>query len=241
MKRLSLLFNLLLLTLIFSCQSGDKTDSGPDASASSATPMEDDWIVLFDGGSDLDATWHSYLKDKVVGWMVEDGLLTMEGGGGDLVTDRTFDDFELTADWKISEKGNSGIIYLVDEDPKYSETYLTGPEYQLLDDAGYADQDLKPSQMTGSNYDMHAPSKDVTRPAGQWNTSTIKVEDGYVEHWLNGAKVVEYEIGSESWQTHVAASKWKDEPGYGTITDGHIALQDHGHPIWFRSIKIREL
>ncbi len=241
MKRPYLLFLLAILTLSLSCQSGGDGDSSSTREAETSAAMEDDWMVLFDGNADLSDNWHSYLKDSVSGWMVEDGLLTMVGGGGDLVTNETFEDFEFTAEWKISEKGNSGIIYLVGEDPQYSQTYLTGPEYQLLDDDGMAGQDLKPSQMTGSNYDMHAPSKDVHRPAGQWNTSTIKVEDGYVEHWLNGAKVVEYEIGSESWQNHVASSKWKDEAGYGTVTNGHIALQDHGNPVWFRSIKVRRL
>lgn len=241
-----------VLLILAACGSGESDDAetavteekaaaeqaaGPNAL--SQAEKEAGWQLLFDGGS-LEDNWHSFKRDTVAGWTVEDGTIALKGGGGDLVTDETYDDFELSLEWKIEEAGNSGIIYRVVEAPEYSATYVTGPEYQLLDDQGFP-QELKPNQYAGSNYDMRAPSKKVARPAGQWNKTRIVVNRNHVEHWLNGAKVVEYELGSESWKLRVETSKWKDYPDYGKAEEGHIALQDHGNQVWFRNVKIREL
>ncbi len=214
-------------------------DQAAGPNALSQTEREAGWQLLFDGGS-LENNWHSFKRDTVAGWTVEDGTIALTGGGGDLVTDESFEDFELSLEWKIEEAGNSGIIYRALEAPEYSATYVTGPEYQLLDDRGFP-QELKPSQYAGANYDMHAPSKKVARPAGQWNKTRIVVNGKHVEHWLNGEKVVEYELGSENWQLRVDTSKWSDYPDYGKAEEGHIALQDHGNKVWFRNVKIRPL
>ena len=121
----------------------------------------------------------------------------------------------------------------MEDTTQYKSTYATGPEYQLIDAKGY-EGELKPSQTSGANYDMHAPSADVAKAAGEFNQAKIIVNEGKVEHWLNGAKVVEYELWTPEWKALVQQSKWKDFPGYGIGTEGHIALQDHGNEVTFQ-------
>jgi hypothetical protein len=118
--------------------------------------------------------------------------------------------------------------------------FETGPEYQLIDDAGWPEP-LEEWQKTGANYAMHNAEQKTLHPVGQWNTSRILVKNGHVEHWLNGKKVVEYQLWTDEWREKVKTGKWKDYPGYGSARQGHIALQDHGSPVWFRNIMIREL
>ncbi|MEL6852961.1 MAG: DUF1080 domain-containing protein, partial [Bacteroidota bacterium] len=140
----------------------------------------------------------------------------------------------------IPAGGNSGIMFHVVNDPKkYNATYVTGPEYQLLDDAAYAD--ANPKNLTGGNYDMHAPYQPPVKKAGEWNHTRIRVEDGMVTHWLNGRKLLSYELWTEDWEKRVKKSKWKKHEGYGKATTGRIALQDHDHPIRFRNLKIKSL
>jgi hypothetical protein len=148
------------------------------------------------------------------------------------------DDFELAFDWKISAQGNSGVIFRATED--YDKPYFTGPEYQVLDDGGYPGE-VKEQNFTAANYDMQAPINKSMNPVGEWNSSKIVANGNHIEHWLNGAKVLEYEIGSDEWNKQRAASKWKDVEGYAVPTRGHIDLQDHGNEAWFRNIKIKEL
>ncbi len=246
-----LLSFVMLMALLWgsSCQSGSQEQneqaSETPAPAAPAAPntltdaeKAEGWTLLFDGKT-LNG-WHSYLRESAEGWTVEDGSISVVGGGGDLVTDDNYRNFDLRLEWKISPAGNSGIIYRVIEDPKYGQTYATGPEYQVLDDLGFP-QELKPSQYAGSNYDMHAPSTKAVKPAGEWNQTRILVNGNHVEHWLNGKKVVEYELGSENWKLRMETSKWKDFPGYGTGETGKIALQYHDHPVWYRDIKIKVL
>jgi hypothetical protein len=195
------------------------------------------WRTLFDGGS-LDA-WRGFKKDNVpAGWQVVDGALTRIGEAGDLITRDQFGDFELTLEWKVAEGGNSGIMYRVTEDA--DETYETGPEMQVLDDARHKDGQ---SRLTaaGSAYGLYPAPAGVVKPAGEWNEVRIVVSGNHVEHWLNGVKVVEYELGSADWKAKVAASKFKQWPGYGRSTSGHIALQDHGDRVAYRNIKVRPL
>ena len=199
------------------------------------------WQALFDGES-LDG-WRGYQRDDVPeGWVVEDGAIHFTGEaeeGGDLITDETFDNFELALEWKISEGGNSGIFYHVDEDSEL--IYHVAPEMQVLDNERHPDAQNGPDRTAGSDYDMHAASQDATNPVGEWNAVRLIYNDGHVEHWMNGVKIVEYEVGSEDWQERLANSKFATWEGYGQGTSGHIGLQDHGDPVWFRNIRIRPL
>jgi hypothetical protein len=199
------------------------------------------WKLLFDGKT-TDG-WRAFrgktMPDK---WKVVDGALTFQpktpGRGGDIVTNDQYDNFELSLEWKIAPGGNSGIMYRVSESE--GAPYLTGPEYQLLDNAKHPDGRRKETS-AASCYALYAPSKDMTKPVGQWNQTRLIVNGHHVEHWLNGEKVVEYELGSDDWQKRVQASKFKDQKNFGQEPKGHIDLQDHGDMIAFRNIKIRPL
>jgi len=201
---------------------------------------------LFDGKT-LNG-WKFYQNRKNNTWEVKDGTLhckplneNVKGDGderSDIMTVAEFENFELFFDWKISAQGNSGVIYRASEE--FGQPYLSGPEYQLVDDENYGPKPTD-KQLSGANYDVQAPSKKVVKPVGEWNTSKIVVKGNHVEHWLNGEKVVEYELHSDAWKQQKANSKWKDVAGYGMTKKGHIDLQDHGHEVWFRNILIKEL
>ncbi len=195
------------------------------------------WRLLFDGRS-LDG-WRGYNMDALPGgWAVEDGALTRVGRGGDIITEEQFSDFELSLEWKLEEGGNSGVFYRAVEGQEW--IYHGAPELQVLDDANHVDgQD--PRTSAGSNYGLHPAPRGVVRPAGEWNTSRVVVRGSHVEHWLNGTRIVEYELGSPDWAELVANSKFAQWPAYGQAERGHIGLQDHGDPVWFRNLKIREL
>jgi hypothetical protein len=212
----------------------------PSAGAPDAlTPAERSagWRLLFDGRTT--AGWRGYRQQAVPPrWEVVDGVLTCAGGGGDLVSVERFDHFELALDWRIAEGGNSGIMFRVGEDGK--APYFSGPEFQLLDNARHADG-KNPVTAAGSNYALHAPARDVTRPVGAWNEVRLLVQGSHVEHWMNGEKIVEYELGSPEWAALVAGSKFKQWPEYGRLPSGHIVLQDHGDRVAFRNIRIRPL
>lgn len=196
-----------------------------------------EWRPLFDGRS-LDA-WRGYRRDQVpAGWQVVDGALTRVGEAGDLITRDVFADFELELEWKVAAGGNSGIMYRVTEDA--AETYQTGPEMQVLDDARHPDGS---SRLTaaGAVYGLYPAPEGVVKPAGEWNAVRIVVLSDAVEHWLNGVEVAAYRLGSSDWQARVAASKFRKWPGYGRAAAGHIALQDHGDRVAYRNIRIRTL
>jgi Domain of Unknown Function (DUF1080) len=207
------------------------------AAEPNAPQMSKEWMPLFDGKSL--AGWRS-LKSETpgAGWKAVDGILTTSGKAGDLVTVAEFGDFELSAEWKIAEGANSGIIYRVGLDE--AATYHTGPEYQLLDNAKAADNKL-PNHLAGSLYDLVAAAKDVTKPVGEWNVTRIVVRGWRVEHWLNSVKLLEADLGTPEGKALVAGSKFKAMPKFATLARGHIALQDHGDVISFRNILIREL
>lgn len=185
--------------------------------------------------------WRGFRKpDLPSGWQVVDGALTRVGPGGDIITRETYESFELTLDWKISPGGNSGIFFRVVEDSTLNAVYLTGPEMQILDNAGHPDGKT-PNTSAASNFALHAPSRDVTKPVGEWNSVRLLVDGPHVEHWLNGVKVLEYEMWSDDWALRVQASKFKSMPLYGESAVGHIALQDHGDWVAFRNIRIRRI
>lgn len=197
------------------------------------------WKLLFDGKTTTG--WHNFNSDKVAeGWKVIDGCLTMTGNGGDIVTEGEYENFELSLEWAISEGGNSGIFFHVVESPKYKYVWETGPEMQVLDNAKHNDG-KNALTSAGSNYALHAPAKDVTKPVGEFNEVRIVVKKGNVQHWLNGEKIVEYQIGSPEWKELVEGSKFKQMPDYAKSGKGRIALQDHGDRVRYRNIKIRPL
>ena len=196
------------------------------------------WKLLFDGRT-LQG-WRGYGKPgaPVAGWEVADGAITRAGSGGDIVTTDAYRDFDLALEWKVPQGGNSGVLYRVLEsaDP----IYYSGPEMQVLDDAHHADG-RNPLTSAGAAYGLYAPPKGVVKPAGEWNQARLTVRGSQVEHWLNGQKVVSYELGSADWKAKVAASKFNEWKAYGTGKEGLIGLQDHGDRVQFRSIKLRAL
>jgi hypothetical protein len=201
------------------------------------------WYLLFDGTS-MNG-WRIFKDQQNDSWEVIDGTLHCKpfkdnetNLRSDLISEEQYDNFELSFEWKISPQGNSGVMFRVTEE--FDQPYASGPEYQLIDDKGYPG-DLQPTQLTGANYDMHAPSEEKSNAVGEWNTSKLVVNDNHVEHWLNGTMVVEYDIQSDDWNQKVKNSKWKDFPGYGLAKKGHIDLQDHGNEVWLRSIMIKPL
>jgi hypothetical protein len=197
----------------------------------------DGFKLLFDGQTT--AGWRGYRKDKCpAAWQAVDGALTLKGRGGDIITEGQYESFELRLEWKISPRGNSGIFYHVHEGDEPS--YATGPEIQVLDNKGHADG-KNPLTTAGSCYALYAPSKDVTKPVGEWNEARVIVKGRHVEHWLNGEKIVEYEKGGDDWNAKVAASKFSKMPNFGRPTKGHICLQDHSDEVAFRNIRIKEL
>jgi hypothetical protein len=195
------------------------------------------WRLLFDGSTTKG--WRGYMKDAISdGWQVVDGALTRVAQGGDIITTEQFKNFELALEWKVAPKGNSGIFYRAVEG--LGAIYEGAPEYQVLDDAGHADG-KSPLTSAGSDYGLYPTKPGVAKPAGEWNSARIVVNGNHVEHWLNGVKVVDYELGSSDWAERVANSKFKAWPAYGKATQGYIGLQDHGDWVAYRNIKIRVL
>ncbi len=205
--------------------------------ALTAAEQADGWQPLFDGRSL--SGWRGYKSTTPpAGWSAANGELVRNGAGGDLMTVEQYSDFELRLEWKISENGNSGIMYHVvtgDENP-----YESGPEFQILHNAGHKDG-ASPILSAGSNYAMHPPVKDVTRPVGQWNDIRLIVKGTHVEHWMNGVKLLEFEQFSPDWYARLQASKFSEMPPYGRHMRGHIVLQDHGNVVTYRNIKIKSL
>ena len=198
------------------------------------------WRLLFDGRSL--AGWRRYKSaEPITGWEAVDGALTRTARGSDIITADQFRNFELALEWRLSldgPAGNSGIFYRAVETT--SEIYWGAPEMQVLDNARHPDGR---SELTsaGSNYALHGVAHSHARPVGEWNTVRLVVNGNHVEHWLNGAKVVEYELGSPAWRALVAKSKFAEHADYGRAERGHIGLQEHGSYVAYRNIKIREL
>lgn len=211
-----------------------------EAEINTVTPAEqaDGWRLLFDGHSL--AGWRSFRTDTPgAGWHVADGVLVNEGKTGDLMTTRVYGNFELSFDWKISDGGDSSVIYRIALGE--AAAYRTGPEYQLLDNSTAGDNQ-QANHRAGSLYDVGpAPVRDATRPVGEWNTSRIVVRAWRIEHWLNGGKVIEMDLASEAGRAAIARSAFKEWPKFATMGRGFIALQDRGHRVSFRNLKIREL
>lgn len=203
--------------------------------------QENEWISLM-RVEDWRGYNHEGLPSK---WSIKDGIISCKGTGGeeggDIISVLTYDNFELEWEWKISKGGNSGVFYHVVESTKYTFPYETGPEYQLLDDEGVQGT-IEDWQKTGANYAMNSPNeKKKLKPVGEWNKSKIVFNEGLVEHWLNGSKILEFDKNSKSWKEKRNSGKWNDFPDYGNTNSGHFALQDHGAGVWFRGIRVKEL
>ncbi|MDE6503861.1 MAG: DUF1080 domain-containing protein [Muribaculaceae bacterium] len=216
----------------------------------SQAEIADGWELLFDG--ETLSGWRDYNGDSLTQpWTVVDGCIQAAGDGSDLsgyiVTDREFDNFILDWDWKLGKGGNSGMIYHVVEDPYFKVPYVTGPEYQLIDNEGWeeinAPSKLEEWQKVGVDYAMHLPNPDsmFVNPQGEWNNSRIVFDNGHVEHYLNGRKILEFEAWTDDWFARKNAGKWEMAPEYGLADRGVICLQDHGSPASFRNIKIKQL
>jgi cytochrome c len=209
------------------------------------------WQLLFNG-SDLSG-WRNFKKQTIgKSWIVEEGAIHLaavkndKGGwqapdGGDIITNGEYENYEFSVDWKIDRCGNSGIIYNVVESEKYGYVWMTGPEMQVLDNSCHPDSRIE-KHRAGDLYDLIKSKYETVKPAGEWNRAILKINNGHLEHWLNGMKVVETTLWTKEWNDLVAKSKF---PGlskdFGTARKGHIALQDHGDKVWFKNIKIRPL
>jgi hypothetical protein len=215
------------------------------------------WHLLFDGTTFNGWRGLGYDSVPAAHWKIEDGAIRkipngqvprmpdgQPAAGGDLMTNATFRDFELTWDWKISRAGNSGVKYNVSEELSMAAApnhAALGFEYQLLDDSLHEDNKV-PSHRSGSLYDLIAPNASKTlRPVGQWNTSMLVFRGNHGEHWLNGTKVVEFDLGTPLMDALIARSKYRDIKDFAKRRAGHIVLQDHGDEVYFRNIKIRAL
>lgn len=244
----------LLLLLFVACGSepadtASSTDPAPADAPNSTATDDGEWTALFDGES-LDG-WHRYGSPDSIGsaWKVVDGAIHLDvsdkegwqaNNGGDIITEEAYANYELELEWKIGECGNSGIIYNVQETEEYPYPWMTGPEMQILDNTCHPDAKIT-THRAGDLYDLVSVKEENVRPAGEWNQVKLVVTPGRVEHWLNGVQQVVYDNTTDEWAAMIADSKFKDMKNWGTFTSGKISLQDHGDPVWFRNIRIREL
>jgi len=240
------------ITSVIACNSsstsGNSTDTttATDTATSTANSNATDsgWINLFDGTS-LN-NWHTFGETSVSPkWSVDSGTIHFnpdtKGDDGDLVSNDSFENFDLKLDWKIAKGGNSGILFYVQDDkPKYEDTYKTGPEMQVLDDERNEDNKI-PSHHAGSLYDMIQATPGAVKPAEEWNTAEIVSNNGKLDFYLNGTHVVDTHIFDDNWKKMIANSKFKQWPAFGTFKDGHIALQDHGFNVWYKNVMIKKL
>jgi 3-keto-disaccharide hydrolase len=235
-------FKLATMTFIAAVAAAPLAAQAPDKKA--ASKDAGGWIQLFDG-KDLKG-WRGYKKPDATEsrWKVVDGMLTLPSNGAgdthgarDLITDATFEEFDLRWEWKISEGGNSGVKYFVLED----RNDAIGHEYQVIDDERHADAKIGPHRQTAAFYDVFPAHDRPLKPAGEWNTSEVIVKGKHVTHILNGKTVLEYDLESPELQAAIAKSKFKDIARFGKPQNGHILVQDHGDQVWYRKIEIKRL
>lgn len=225
--------------------------------------IDEGWELLFDGKTTNG--WHTFNKPGTIGskWKAKDGMFVFEGrkrfdfylagrkielgptdkvadGGEDIVSDKAFENFELKLEWKLSEAGNNGIFYTVQEDTIYDEVWKTSPEMQVLDNQKHKDG-LIYKHRAGDLYDLIAADPVRVKDQGEWNQVHIVKNDGKIEHWMNGTMVVSYDVNSPDWKEMISKSKFKDLTEYATPGPGHIAFQDHDNLVYYKNIKIREI
>ena len=228
---------LLALVLLFAC--------------TQINAQKKEWVSLFDGKTT--SGWHTYGKDAVgEAWKVIDGTLMLDPsnkqgwqikGGGDIVSNESYGDFHLQLEWKISQKGNSGVIFFVQDEPKkYNYIWYTGPEMQVLDNDGHADGKIV-KHRAGNLYDLVAGVEGAVKPVGEWNLVDIINEKGTLTLKLNGVTTVTATLGDDAWKNLIKNSKFSkgESPDFGKVFTGHIGLQDHGDQVWYRNIRIQRL
>ncbi|TSA57997.1 MAG: DUF1080 domain-containing protein [Sediminibacterium sp.] len=237
-------------TLLYSCLlSATLLVGSPDKNVKKETAKSKGWISLFDGKTTKG--WHTFGKTTVGEyWKVQDGALFLDAaakkemkaqGDGDILSDAIFGDFDLKVDWKISPKGNSGIIFWVQDDAvKYEHAFHTGPEVQVLDNDGHSDGKII-KHRAGNLYDLVEGKEGAVKPVGEWNTCEIICNKGKMEIILNGTSVVTTNYGDDNWRDMISKSKFKKMPDFGRIFSGNICLQDHGNDVWFKNILIKKL
>ncbi|MFN8252425.1 MAG: DUF1080 domain-containing protein [Ferruginibacter sp.] len=241
-----IILTLAAAALLAACNNADEKTT---AAAAETKTADSGWVSLFDGKTT--EGWHSYGKSSVgEAWKVADGSLYLdttkkEGwqikGGGDIVTNGEFENFDLKLEWKIAPNGNSGIIFYVNEDTsKYKYVWNTGPEMQVLDNNGHPDAKII-KHRAGDLYDLISCSKETVKPAGEWNEAEIMSNNGKLDLFLNGTNVVSTNMWDSAWKQMLAGSKFKDMKDFGSYKKGRIALQDHGNAVWYRNIKIKKL
>ena len=244
---------MVMAVILLSCSSTKTaTTSSGNPNTLTAKEKNENWQLLFDGQT-LNG-WHTYGKSSAgSAWKVEDGAICLQAagqqgyqtsGGGDMVTNEEYGNFHLQLDWKISEKGNSGIVFYVHEDPQFKESWNTGMEMQILDNGtptrlGHSDAKIY-THRAGDLYDLLA-SKDAAKPYGEWNHAEVISNNGKLDFYLNGEHTLSTTMWNDTWQQMIAISKFKDMKSFGTYKTGKIALQDHGNNVCFRNIKIRRL
>lgn len=248
---------------LFACSndSGNSETKESDTNTTAATTPADmnntltedqkkeGWQLLFDGVST--SGWHKYGSGPAgASWKVADGTLFLDAsdkvdgkirGGGDIVTDSEFENFELSLEWKVDTAANSGIIFYVNEDStKYEWAWNTGMEMQVLDNERHPDAKI-PKHRAGDLYDLISCSKETVKPALEWNKVGIRSLNGKLDLSLNGENVVSTALWDDNWKKLIAGSKFKNMPNFGTFKKGRIALQDHGDRVWYRNIMIKKL
>ncbi|MEN8156972.1 MAG: DUF1080 domain-containing protein [Bacteroidota bacterium] len=259
MKTIKLFVTMLLGTLLMACNPAEKKQAGNSGGEAAVTTEDlamntltlqeksEGWDLLFDG--ETTTGWKNYNGDTVTGWIIDEGCLVGLGLGGDIggdiVTVKEYENFILKWEWKLGAHGNSGVIYHVVEDAKYTAPYETGPEYQLIEDDDFRDHGepypLEEWQKTAADYAMYLPNDQKQVNVREWNSSKIVFTPEKVEYWLNGKKVLEFVPWSDDWNERRNSGKWDAYPDYGLTKTGKLCLQDHGSKVWFRNIKIKEL
>jgi hypothetical protein len=215
----------------------------PGSNQLTAAEKAEGWELLFDGATFKGWRGYGTAGMPAGGWAIENGMIrTIAGegrfGGGEIITERKFDNFEFSWEWCMSEGGNNGVKYFVTEERRGAP----GPEYQMIDDERHADAKRGPLYRTGAFYDVLVPIEDKPlKKPGEWNLSKLVVRGSHVEHWLNGKMILSYEAGSAQVMEGVARSKFKNQPGFGEKIVGHLMLTYHFDACWFRNLKVRDL
>ena len=232
-----------LALIVAGCTPMGNSVPAASSTASGATPLTAEqraagWRSLFDGTTT--SAWRGYHEATLpAGWRIVDGVLTKTGSVNDIITKDQFGNFELALDWKLSPGGNAGVFYRGTEE--YDHIYWSAPEYQLLDDAGHPDGRSRLTS-AGANFGLYPSPAGIVKPGGEWNSTLIVVNGNNVQHWMNGQKLLEYDLGSPDWEAKVKASKFIAYPHYGRAPRGYIGIQgDHDGALWIRNVRIREI